>query len=81
MNGPILPGEDLIQMRKWRANLTPFSLQCPSQLTSTASTSAKVPINFTPNITKAKVQHSTKECADYLTLSSSNPPPVCVGKQ
>ena len=62
MNGPILPGEDLIQMRKWRANLTLFSLQCPSQLTSTASTSAKVLISFTPNITKAKVQHSTRLC-------------------
>lgn len=37
MNGPILPGENLIQMRKWRTNLTPFSTNLPTMTNTKAS--------------------------------------------
>ena len=34
MKGPILPGEDIIQIRKWRANLTPNQQNVPKLTTN-----------------------------------------------
>jgi hypothetical protein len=65
MIGPILPGEDVNQIRRYPQRPTFATLpKCPSQLMSTASISAQERINSTPNITAAKAQKSMPDYAD-----------------